>query len=186
MGNEVRHAIASLKSDKATGGDGISAEVLKALNDKGITIVTELLNLIYEHGHIPEGMAESIIIQLPKKPNTMKCEEHRTISLLSHLTKLLLQTIRNRAKGIIEYDISEEQYGFMKEKGTRDAIFNLRVLCERAIDIQRKVYIIFLDYEKGFDRVNHNKLMECLQRCGIDGERLQYCPKYVLGAKSKG
>ena len=170
MGNEVRHAIASLKSDKATGGDGISAEVLKALNDKGITIVTELLNLIYEHGHIPEGMAESIFIQLPKKPNTMKCEEHRTISLMSHLTKLLLQIIRNRAKGIIEYDISEEQYGFMKERGTRDAIFNLRVLCERAIDIQRKVYIIFLDYEKAFDRVNHNKLMECLQRCGIDGK----------------
>ena len=51
----MRHAIASLKSDKATGGDGISAEVLKALNDKGITIVTELLNLIYEHGHLPEG-----------------------------------------------------------------------------------------------------------------------------------
>ena len=57
MGNEVGHAIVSLKSDKATGGNGISAEVLKALNDKGITIVTELLNLIYEHGHIPEGMA---------------------------------------------------------------------------------------------------------------------------------
>ena len=45
MGNEVRHAIASLKSDKATDGDGMSAEVLKALNDKGNTIVTELLNL---------------------------------------------------------------------------------------------------------------------------------------------
>ena len=123
MGNEVRHAIASLKSDKATGGDGISAEVLKALNDKGTTIATELLNLIYEHGHIPEGMAESIIIQLPKKPNTMKCEEYRTIHLMSHLTKLLLRIIRNRAKGIIKYDISEEQYGFMKERGTRDAIF---------------------------------------------------------------
>ena len=89
---------------------------------------------------------------------------------MSHLTKLLLRIIRNRAKGIIEYDISEGQYGFMKERGTRDAIFNLRVLCERAIDIQRKVYIIFLDYEKAFDRVNHNKLMECLQRCGIDGK----------------
>ena len=100
----------------------------------------------------------------------MKCEKHRIISQISRLTKLLLQIIRNRAKGIIEYDISEEQYGFMKERGTRDAIFNLMVLCERAIDIQRKVYIIFLDYEKAFDRVNHNKLMECLQRCGIDGK----------------
>ena len=48
--------------------------------------------------------------------------------------------------------------------------FSTSGFCERAIDIQRKVYIIFLDYEKAFDRVNHNKLMECLQRCGIDGK----------------
>ena len=70
-----------------------TAEVLKILDDKGITILTELLNLIYEHGHIPEGMAESIFIQVPKKPTTVKCEEHRTISLMSHFTKVLLRVI---------------------------------------------------------------------------------------------
>ena len=68
----------------------------------------------------------------------------------------------------MEYDISKEQYGFMK--GTRDAIFNLRVLCERAIEVQKKVYILFLDYKKAFDRVNHTKLMESLERCGMNGK----------------
>ena len=64
MENEVKHAIKSLPTHKAAGGDGITAEVLKTLDNKGITILTELLNLIYEHGHIPEGIAESIFIQL--------------------------------------------------------------------------------------------------------------------------
>ena len=185
MVNEVRHAIKSLRSNKACGGDGITAEVLKSLNDKGIGIGTELFNLIYDHGYIPESMAESIFIQLPKKPATMKCEEHRTISLMIHLTKLLLQIIMNRLKGILENDISEEQFGFMKEKGTRDAIFNFRVLCERAIDVQRKVYVIFLDYEKAFDRVNHNKLMECLRRCGVDGKECNIIQNLYWDQKAK-
>ena len=57
--NEVKHAIKSLPTHKAAGRDGITAEVLKTLNGKGITILTELLNLIYEHGHIPENIHPS-------------------------------------------------------------------------------------------------------------------------------
>lgn len=167
---EVRFAISSLLENRAPGGDGLTAEVLKAMDDKGISRITKLLNDIYENGHVPEGLAESIFVQLPKKPATVKCEEHRTISLMSHLTKVLLKVIMNRSKKVIEEDISEEQYGFMKDKGTRDAIFNLRVLCDRAIEVQKTIYIVFLDYEKAFDKVSHIKLMECLERCGVDGK----------------
>ena len=78
----------------------------------------------------------------------------------------------------MEYDIKEE------DKGTRDAIFNLRVLCERAIEVQKRVYILFLDYEKSFDRVNHTKLVEF--RCGMTWKRPQRYPKPVLGPNGKG
>ncbi|KAG1682425.1 Craniofacial development protein 2 [Nymphon striatum] len=150
---EVRFAISSMLDNKAPGGDGLTTEVLKAMNDKGISRITKLLNDIYENGHVPEGLTESIFVQLPKKPATVKCEEYRTISLMSHLTKVLLKVIMNRSRKVIEEEISEEQYGFRKDKGTRDAIFNLRVLCDRAIEVQKKIYILFLDYEKAFDRV---------------------------------
>ena len=115
-------------------------------------------------------MIDSIFMQLPKKPATVKCEEHRTICLMSHLTHVLMRVILNRSRKVLENDIGEEQYGFMKDKSTRDAIFNLWILCERIIDVQKKVYVIFLDCEKAFDRVCYKKLMECLQRCGVDGE----------------
>ncbi|KAG1682423.1 Craniofacial development protein 2 [Nymphon striatum] len=124
---EVRFAISSMLDNKAPGGDGLTTEVLKAMNDKGISRITKLLNDIYENGHVPEGLTESIFVQLPKKPATVKCEEYRTISLMSHLTKVLLKVIMNRSRKVIEEEISEEQYGFRKDKGTRDAIFNLRI-----------------------------------------------------------
>ena len=46
-------------------------------------------------------------------------------------------------------EIAEEQCGFVKDKGTRNAIYMLRTLTERAIEIQRDLYLCFIDYTKG-------------------------------------
>ena len=50
--------------------------------------------------------------------------------------------------------ISETQFGFMIEKGTANAIFSLRTLMERAIEVQKDLYLCFIDYSKAFDKVH--------------------------------
>ena len=62
----------------------------------------------------------------------------------------------------IRLEISEEQYGFMQDKGTRNAIFILRIFAEGAIEMQEDVYICFVDYSKAFDRVKHKDLMQIM------------------------
>ena len=57
--------------------------------------------------------------------------------------------------------------GFRKGKGTRDAIFQLRMICERAMQMNKVVYLCFVDYQKAFDRVRHDKLLEIMERAGI-------------------
>ena len=47
----------------------------------------------------------------------------------------------------------------MQDKGTRNAIYILRILAERAIEMQEDVYLFFIDYSKAFDRVEHKELM---------------------------
>ena len=69
--------------------------------------------------------------------------------------------------------------GFRKGKGTRDAVFQLRVISEKIIDMdtekvkQRKktkkrkqLYLCFVDYQKPFDRVKHDKLAEVMEKAG--------------------
>ena len=68
---------------------------------------------------------------------------------------------------IIEQHLSDSQMGFRKGKGTRDAIFQLRSLCERSLQMGQDVYICFIDYQKAFDRVNHDKLVELMEKAGI-------------------
>ena len=50
----------------------------------------------------------------------------------------------------------------MDGKGTREGIFNLRMICERYSEVYRDVYACFIDYEKAFDQVNHEKIIKCL------------------------
>ena len=65
-----------------------------------------------------------------------------------------------RVRNIINPEISEEQFGFCRGKGTRNAIFVIRMLGERAIEMQKDLYAIFVDYEKAFDNGYLTILME--------------------------
>ena len=126
---------------------------------------------------IPTEMKHSVFITLPKKPKAMICTEFRTISLMSHVNKLLLKIIQQRMANKIEKEVGRLQSGFRPGTGTREGIFNLRTICERATDEQKDVYICFIDYTKAFDRVKHFKMMESLSEIGIDDKDLQIISK---------
>ena len=81
-----------MKDGIATGPDEYPAEALKALHEHNIEIITSLCNIIYNSGMTPTGMKHSVFITLTKKPKAMICTQFRTISLMSHITKLLLKT----------------------------------------------------------------------------------------------
>ena len=122
-------------------------------------------------------MKHSVFITLPKKPKAMICTEFRTISLMSHVTKLLLKIIQQRMVNKIDKEVSKLQSGFRPGTGTREGIFNLRAICERATDVQKDVYICFIDYTKAVDRVKHLKMLECLSEFGMDDKDLQIITK---------
>ncbi|GFO31954.1 RNA-directed DNA polymerase from mobile element jockey-like [Plakobranchus ocellatus] len=141
MKEEVETAIKKMKHGKATGPDNISVELIEALEDFGNGKVTHLLNEIYDTGQIPTDLSKSIFIAWPKKPGATECELHRTISLMSHITKILLKIIMLRIRNKIKLEIAEEQCEFVEDKGTSNAIYILRTLIERALEVQKKMYI---------------------------------------------
>ena len=159
-----------MKKNKAAGPDEIVIEMLTALEEFGIEKLTDLVNEIYDSGDIPEDLSKSIFITLPKKPGAVECELHRTTSLMSHITKLLLRIVMQRARKRIKPEIGEEQCGFVENTGTRNAIFMVHVLSERAIEMQKDVYMCFMDYTKAFDKINREELLLILQCPDLDGK----------------
>ena len=110
----------------------------------------------------------SIYGKLEKKPNA-KCEDFRTITLISHAAKILLKVLQKRIEAKVDavHFLSDDQFGFRRGTGTRDAISTLRVLTERSLEVDRDVYVCFVDYEKAFDRVDWKKLMRALRRLSL-------------------
>ena len=100
-------------------------------------------------------------------------KKHRTISLMSHVTKLVLRIVINRIRGRTLHESAPEQYGFMPDKGTGNAIFVLRMLVERSIEKQQDVYVCFTDYSKAFDTVKHKLLVDLSQSLDVDQAELR-------------
>ena len=134
--SEVESSLHKLKRNKAAGPDEVVTEMMLALEDYGIDKLTDIVNGIYDTGVIPEDLSRSIFIALPKKPGATECELHRTISLMSHMTKLILRIIMMRARSRIRPEIGREQCGFVEDSGTRNSIFMVRMISERAIEMQ--------------------------------------------------
>ena len=102
MKEEIQKALKSMKDGQATGPDELPAEALKALDEHNIEIITSLCNIIYNSGILPTELKHYVFITLLKKPKAMICTKVRTISLMSHVTKLHLKLIQQRMANNID------------------------------------------------------------------------------------
>ena len=162
---------------KAPGPDGVLTEMLVAA---GLEELTRLTNMVYNHGYFPEQLNKSIFTTLSKISGTTKYEKHPTISLMSHITKLIIRVVMNRVRGRTLQEIAPEQYGFMPDKRTRNAIFVLRRMSERVIEKQNDIYACLIDYNKAFDTVRHEPLIDLLKAIDVDSHDEQLLPNLYL------
>ncbi|XP_026467813.1 uncharacterized protein LOC113371400 [Ctenocephalides felis] len=126
--SEVERVINEMRRKKATEDDDIPADLLKELRNNVLKKLTKLLNQIYRTGEWPKDFLDVTMIALQKKPKTNKCRDHRTISLTLHTGKVLAKILTRRLENKIEQHMSEDQFGFRKGRGTRDAIGILRII----------------------------------------------------------
>lgn len=175
-------AVRDMKAGKAAGPDEVHGELLKTLHDDDhLTVLTSLFNKIYRTGQLPQDWLQSTFIPLPKKPNAKRCEEFRTISLMSHVLKLFLKVLHRRIYRKCEDLLTDTQFGFRGGFGTRDALFAMQVLVQRCRDMNKDIFLCFIDYEKAFDRVQHEKLLELLQRVGLDNRDVRIIANLYWG-----
>jgi len=157
-----------MRNKKATGNDDVPGDVLKLLGEGRLKIMTKLINTFYETGEWHKDFMEVTMIALKKKPQATKCSDHRTISLIAHTAKIVAKILRRRIEEKIEDELGEDQFGFKRRKGTRDAVGMLRITSERTLEIDEELSVCFIDWQKAFDRVNWTKLMQILKKTGID------------------
>ena len=98
----------------------------------------------------------------------VECSDYRTISLMCHTLKLLLTVILKRFTNKIDKEVGCDQAGFRKNSGTRGAIYCLKVITEKYLEMGKELYACFIDYSKAFDTVNHEQLISSLSGTEVD------------------
>ena len=170
---EVESAIKTLKCGKAAGVDNVPAELITHSGQPAVDVLHAICIKIWETGKWPSTWTKSIIITIPKKGNLQLCNNYRTISLMSHGSKVMLKIILNRLRPLAENIIAEEQAGFRRGRSTIEQIFNLRILCEKHLQHQRNIYHVFIDFKKAFDRVWHEALWATMKKFNISGKLIE-------------
>ena len=123
------------------------------------------------------------MIALKKKTKATKCSNYHTISLIAHPAKIIAKILGGRIEKKIENVLGEEQFGFTRGKGIRDAIWMMRIIAEWTLEIDEELCVSFIDCQKTFDRVNWTKLMQILQRIGIDWRERRLISKLYMEQK---
>ena len=118
-----------MKKRKSAGVENIPAELVQAGGEDVITTLTTICNKIWQTGEWPTPWTQSLVITLTMKSNLQQCQNYRTVSLISHPSKVMLKIILNRLKPQEEKIIAKEQAGVRAGRSTTEQSFNLRILC---------------------------------------------------------
>ena len=84
---KVRWHIGSITTNKASGGDGIPAQLFQVLQDDAVKVLHSICQQIWKTRQWPQDWKRSVFIPIPKKGNAKECSNYHTISLIYTLAK---------------------------------------------------------------------------------------------------
>ena len=90
---EVKWALGSIITNKASGGDGIPVELFQILKDDAVKVLHSICQQIWNTQQWPQDWKRSIFIPIPKKGNAKEWSNYRTVALISHTSKLMLKIL---------------------------------------------------------------------------------------------
>ena len=100
MEYEVKWALGSVTTNKASRGDGIPVELFQILKDDAVKVLHSICQQICKTQQWPWDWKRSVFIPVPKKGNVKECSNYRTIALISHSSKAKLKILQARLQHI--------------------------------------------------------------------------------------
>ena len=122
---EVKWALESITTNKASGGDGIPVELFQILKDDAVKVPHSICKQIWKTQQWPQDWKRSVFIPVPKKGNAKECSNYRTIALMSRASKVMLKVLQARLQQYVNRELPDVQADFRKGRGTRVQISNI-------------------------------------------------------------
>ena len=166
---------------KATGPDGISAQILKVLAEEIAPILSLLFQASLDQGTVPQKWKEAHVVPIFKKGDKNKAANYRPISLTSICSKCLEHIVRSNVMDHFdELEIlTDSQHGFRKKRSTVSQLITTTHDLFTTLEKGGVRDVVFLDYSKAFDKVPHKRLLHKLKFYGIRESTNQWISSFL-------
>ena len=133
----------------------------------------------------PDALKAAEVVPISKSEKKLVVNNYRPISLISNIAKIFKKVIYERIFDFIYKHkiLSERQFGFIKNKGTRDALSYITKRIYENLDKSKPIIVAFLDLAKAFDTLDHNILLHKLQAYAIRGNAYNLMQSYLTNRK---
>jgi hypothetical protein len=184
---EVLRAINDMKTNKSPGPDNIYPKVLKETKSEIVDTLKTVFNLSLRQGTVPADWKTANVTPIFKKGDRNTPGNYRPISLTSVVGKMLESIIRDKIVSHLERHslIRDSQHGFRNKRSCLSNLLTFYNDLFSAHDITRSLDIVYLDFQKAFDKVPHNKLMFKVKQLGIDGNIHKWIENWLSNRKQR-
>ena len=93
---EVKWALGSITTNKASGGDGIPVKLFQIVKDDAVKVLHSICQQIWKTQHWPQDWKRSVFIPIPNKGYAKECSNYHTVALISHASKVMLKILQVR------------------------------------------------------------------------------------------
>lgn len=183
----IQLAVDKMKHNKAAGQDGLVSTYVKG-SLKGVK--GPLLNIFkrsLEETVIPKEWKQANVTAIFKKGAKWDPANYRPVSLTSKIGKIMERMINDDIVHFLQSNnlIKDSQHGFRNKRSCLTNLLEFMEKVAKYLDSGEPVDVIYLDFQKAFDKVPHMRLLARLEEIGITGKLLDWIREWLNGRKQR-
>lgn len=179
---QILQIVRSLKSSKSPGLDEIPPRLIIDAADELIVPLTMLINSSLRSGTFPTCEKQAKVLPVYKGNEKSKLDNYRPVSVTTVFSKIIEKVVYNQLSDYLESNnlICPNQFGFRPNRSTNHAV--IRLVDDMRINMDNGLHtgVVFMDFRKAFDTIQHACLLEKLPYYGIESVELEWIKDYLF------
>uniref|UniRef100_V5GW34 Putative RNA-directed DNA polymerase from transposon BS n=1 Tax=Anoplophora glabripennis TaxID=217634 RepID=V5GW34_ANOGL len=177
--DKILNSIKKLKANMTMGPDNLPAFIIKDCACLFSKPLCTIFNQILRSNTFPDLWKQSRVCPVYKKGNKEDVENYRPIAILCNFSKLFEIIIREHISFYAKNLIVPEQHGFMPGRSTVSNLVCATQFIAETLDMRGQVDVIYTDFTKAFDKLDHGILLRKLHNFGINNSLLLMFKSYL-------
>ena len=183
--SDIEKSIARLKSFSSPGPDGVPSILLKECSSEIAVPICLICNKSMEEGSIPDSLKDGIVTPVYKGGDKTQPKNYRPVTLTSHIVKVFERIVCDELKRYLDtiQVWNDNQHGFRRGRSCLSQLIEHHQKILDGLEEECSLDIVYLDFSKAFDKVDHKILLKKLLNIGVSGKLLRWLSNFLVGRK---